>query len=334
MEKYLHRCLGSLIVEEEGMKLLEVLVINDGSTDSSSKIAHEYQDKFPDTFRVIDKENGNYGSCINRGLKEATGEFIKILDADDWYLMKSLSLYLNLLKTTKADMVVTNWTCHHFGKKSELHKAKNIVYNCVYNLKEFDFYETGNADMLVMHAITYKAELLRRNNYYQQEGISYTDTEYVFIPLKYVLKLQFFNLDLYQYFIGRKGQTISDFSYKSLCSFYNIYDRLIIYYKDIILSNDTVLTNNTRVIFVRIVKYIFRISLMHLKKEEQINLRLNSIYEELKSIDKLLIRDIDRMVSYKILYFVIIWKLSGLYCSNKTINKLFNTLKRLYNEYR
>ena len=57
MEKYLRRCLDSLIIDEEGMKQLEVLVINDGSKDSSSQIAHEYQDKYPDTFRVIDYEN-------------------------------------------------------------------------------------------------------------------------------------------------------------------------------------------------------------------------------------------------------------------------------------
>ena len=62
MEKYLRRCLDSLIIDEEGMKQLEVLVINDGSKDSSSQIAHEYQDKYPDTYRVIDKENGNYGN--------------------------------------------------------------------------------------------------------------------------------------------------------------------------------------------------------------------------------------------------------------------------------
>lgn len=77
MEKYLRRCLDSLIIDEEGMKQLEVLVINDGSKDSSSQIAHEYQDKYPDTYRVIDKENGNYGSCINIGLKEAKGKYVK-----------------------------------------------------------------------------------------------------------------------------------------------------------------------------------------------------------------------------------------------------------------
>ena len=73
MQDYLRRCLESLIVPEKQMKQLEVLVINDGSKDNSSAIAHEYQDKYHDTFRVIDKGNGNYGSCVNRGLQEAKG---------------------------------------------------------------------------------------------------------------------------------------------------------------------------------------------------------------------------------------------------------------------
>lgn len=80
------------------MQRLEVLVVNDGSKDNSSAIAHEYQDKYPDTFRVIDKENGNYGSCVNRGLKEATGKYIKILDADDWFDNEQFSLFVEKLK--------------------------------------------------------------------------------------------------------------------------------------------------------------------------------------------------------------------------------------------
>lgn len=53
MEKYLRRCLNSLIIDEEGMKQLEVLVVNNGCKDSSSQIAHEYHDKYPDTFSMI-----------------------------------------------------------------------------------------------------------------------------------------------------------------------------------------------------------------------------------------------------------------------------------------
>ena len=81
MQDYLHRCLDSLIVPEEQMKHLEVLVVNDGSKDNSSAIAHEYQNKYPDTFRVIDKDNGHYGSCVNAALKIATGKYFRLVDA-------------------------------------------------------------------------------------------------------------------------------------------------------------------------------------------------------------------------------------------------------------
>ena len=111
MEKYLDKCLTSLIVGDfELMRRLEVLVVIDGAKDRSSEIAHSYENKYPDTFRVIDKENGNYGSCINRGLKEATGKYIKVLDADDSYNSSAFQRYLNALKTLDVDLVINNYT--------------------------------------------------------------------------------------------------------------------------------------------------------------------------------------------------------------------------------
>lgn len=107
MEKYLRHCLDSLIVSN--MDKVEVLVINDGSKDSSSAIAHEYQDKYPQTFRVIDKENGNYGSCINRGLKEATGKYVKVLDADDWFDNESFKHYISDISNIDADLIITDY---------------------------------------------------------------------------------------------------------------------------------------------------------------------------------------------------------------------------------
>ena len=77
MEAYLPKCLGSLVVAPELMETLEVLVVNDGSKDRTSEGAPGFEAKYPGMFRVIDKANGNYGSCINRGLAEATGFYVK-----------------------------------------------------------------------------------------------------------------------------------------------------------------------------------------------------------------------------------------------------------------
>ena len=57
MEKYLRKCLDSLIISDENMEKIEVLVINDGSKDSSSVIAHEYESRYPQTIKVIDKDD-------------------------------------------------------------------------------------------------------------------------------------------------------------------------------------------------------------------------------------------------------------------------------------
>ena len=111
MQDYLRRCLDSLLVEQERLKKIEVLVVNDGSKDNSSAIAHEYETKYPEAFRVIDNENGNYGSCVNRGLKEAKGKYFRILDADDRFDTGALVQLVDVLATTDLDLVFSR--CIH-----------------------------------------------------------------------------------------------------------------------------------------------------------------------------------------------------------------------------
>ena len=110
MQDYLRHCLDSLIVSNEWLDLLEVLVINDGSKDKSSEIGHEFEMLYPNTFVVIDKENGNYGSCINQGLEIATGKYVKVLDADDSFDTANFEDYLRYLGSVDVDMVLTPYT--------------------------------------------------------------------------------------------------------------------------------------------------------------------------------------------------------------------------------
>lgn len=105
MENFLPKALTSLVVEEELMNILEVIVVNDGSKDSSLDIAYAFQKQYPQTFHVINKENGNYGSCVNRGLLEAKGKYIKILDADDSFDNAVFSKYLEKIKTLDVDVI-------------------------------------------------------------------------------------------------------------------------------------------------------------------------------------------------------------------------------------
>jgi glycosyltransferase involved in cell wall biosynthesis len=64
---------------------IEVLIVDDGSTDRTAEIADAYEEKYPGIVRAIHKENGGHGSGVNRGLKEAKGLYFKVLDSDDWF---------------------------------------------------------------------------------------------------------------------------------------------------------------------------------------------------------------------------------------------------------
>ena len=85
VEDYLKKCLDSFVDEGNPlMNAVEVIIVSDGSKDNTVSIAKEYQEKYPDTFVLIDKENGGYGSTINASLKKATGKYFKLVDGDDW----------------------------------------------------------------------------------------------------------------------------------------------------------------------------------------------------------------------------------------------------------
>ena len=207
MEKYLRKCLDSLIIDNrELFGTLEVLVVIDGAKDSSSAIAHEYQEKAPAVFRVIDKENGNYGSCVNRGLKEATGKYIKILDADDTFDTWNFGEFLSFLKTQDVDCVVSDMM--QVGEEGECKSLWrfNLPLSSIFSLDEMGEKEWRR---LWMHCVCYKTENLRKINYHQTEGISYTDQEWICLPMATSKRLSYFPHVVYKYLVGRAGQTIS-----------------------------------------------------------------------------------------------------------------------------
>lgn len=207
MEKYLDKCLTSLIIEDkELMKQLEVLVVIDGAKDRSSEIAHTYQDLYPETFVVIDKENGNYGSCINRGLKEAKGIYVKILDADDSFVSESLSEILLVLSKADVDLLITDHVA--------VDECGRTILKQSYNLPKMTSFGIGRLskrmrEYICMHDIIYKIKNLRGISYSQTEGISYTDQEWLFLPMTTVHTIVYYPIVLYRYLLGREGQTMN-----------------------------------------------------------------------------------------------------------------------------
>ncbi|MCR5819116.1 MAG: glycosyltransferase [Prevotella sp.] len=287
MEKFLHTCLDSLLIDK-GLEQLEVLVVNDGSKDKSSVIAHEYETSHPESFHVIDKENGNYGSCINRGLKEATGKYIKILDADDHFDKPSLRLFLQQLSTTNADLVLTDYVIfgdNDFSKKrygfdfptgQEL-RFKEIIQNDAFKIS------------LQMHNVAYRRDIFRQFDYHQAEDISYTDTQWVFTPMAFVDSVIYFSIPLYYYLVGRAGQTMAPEQQRRSASHY------IVLAKTMLNDYDTIIRNSEQVkVFLdfrlaRLMKYVYRVFLAEwegidlselISIDEQIRVNHPALYEE------------------------------------------------------
>lgn len=210
MEHLLSRCLDSFIVAEEFVNMLEVIVVNDGSKDNSLQIASTYASNYPDTFVVIDKPNGNYGSCINAALRIASGKYFRICDADDLYETDNLEDYISYLKCIDSDKVYTPYkTLYVDGRVKKELRVPDWIQDDILTYEDFSW---NNAELLkfrAMHAMAIKTSLLRDNNYYQTEGISYTDTQFVFYSDLYSQNFSFWHRPIYNYYLGRDGQTMS-----------------------------------------------------------------------------------------------------------------------------
>ncbi len=204
MEALLSQCLDSLLVKE-GKEKLDVLVVNDGSKDRSSEIAHRYADKYPETFRVIDKENGNYGSCINAALPLIQGKYVKILDADDSYETKNLEEFLFFLESSHVDLVLSDYIdIDPEGRTLKRHEYK------LPTKKTITFSDIDYHTFMAMHSVTYNVKVFENLNYHQTEGISFTDMEWVMIPMTNVHTATYYPIIIYRYLVGRDGQTIGD----------------------------------------------------------------------------------------------------------------------------
>ena len=93
-ENYIERCIDS-ILDQQYSNEIEIIVVNDGSTDSTEGILENYRRKYPTIFKIVTKENGGVSSARNAGLDVATGDWIWFCDADDYIVRNGLSYVLD-----------------------------------------------------------------------------------------------------------------------------------------------------------------------------------------------------------------------------------------------
>lgn len=208
MEAYLPKCLSSLIIDDkELLQKLDVIIVNDGSKDRTSEIAHEFEARNHGVYRVIDKENGHYGSCINVGLATAKGVYVKVLDADDWFNTVNFCGYMHLLDSevdkglNGADLIVNDFEFVDAANCSV--KSYNWI-NDASTVADFDY---QNGHDLWMHAVAYRVDKVCGIGYRQLTGITHTDIQWLQMPMRTVKRIAYFPKTVYEYLYLREGNT-------------------------------------------------------------------------------------------------------------------------------
>ncbi len=211
-EEYMSHAIESIL---PGGDDVEIIIVNDGSKDRTSQIAHEYREKYPDIVKVVDKENGGHGDAVNSGLANSTGKYFKVVDSDDWVDEDSLHKIIAFLKELEKedkeiDMLVSNYV---YEKVGATHK-KCIHYRNVLPQDEiFTWDDIGRFHLdqyILMHSVIYRTSMLKLSQMTLPKHTFYVDNIYVYYPLPYVRKIYYMDVDFYRYFIGREDQSVNE----------------------------------------------------------------------------------------------------------------------------
>lgn len=207
--EYLFHALDSLI---PGGDEIEVLIIDDGSKDKTLDIAKEYEKKYPNIFKAVHEENKGHGGAINNALSLASGEYFKVLDSDDWVKENGLKELLKTIREAKEkpDLILMPYTYIHGDEHKE---GKTIRYgqfikpNTIVSWNQMKRFDA--ARNLTLHSVVYKTDLLRDEVKLDlPEHCFYEDNYMIYAPLPYVKKILYIDEPLYQYLLGRAGQSM------------------------------------------------------------------------------------------------------------------------------
>ena len=211
-EDYMKKCIESLLVGGEDV---EILIVDDGSTDGTGRIADFYESRYPSIVKAIHKENGGHGSAVNAGLAHATGLYYKVVDSDDWVKESAYQKILDTLRDIIArgdtlDMLISNFVYEKEGEKT--HKVMKyhhaLPQDKIFGWNEVRHFHKGQ--YILMHSVIFRTKLLRECGLNLPEKTFYVDNIFVFEPLPYVKNMYYLDVNFYRYYIGREGQSVNE----------------------------------------------------------------------------------------------------------------------------
>ena len=215
-QAYMAHAIDSLLsVPDTWKERIEILVVNDGSTDQTAAIADGYARHYPGTVRAIHQENGGHGGAVMTGLRHAAGRYFKVLDSDDWLGEEAfLKVLQRLSDLTCLDDQVDLFICNYiYDKVGARHKYVMRYHGTLPENQVFGWEETKQfrlGQYFLMHSMIYRTQLLRECGLQLPQHTFYVDELYAYVPLPQVRHMYYMDVDLYHYFIGRADQSVQE----------------------------------------------------------------------------------------------------------------------------
>ena len=212
MTEYLERCVMSLIAAKRNDDI-EVLIVDDGSSDGTLEMAQKFEARYPGIVRAIHQENKGHGGAVNTGIAAASGMYVKVVDADDWVGPESLEQVMAVLReeadsTEPIDMLVTNYVYDKVSKRNKHVVNFRHAMKAGARLAWNDLGHFGLAEYILMHALTYRTAVVRESGMQLPEHTFYVDFIYAYQPFPWVKTMKYLDTPFYHYFIGRDGQSV------------------------------------------------------------------------------------------------------------------------------
>ncbi|WFA06532.1 glycosyltransferase family 2 protein [Bacillus sp. HSf4] len=211
-QEYMRYCIESLL---PGGDDVELLIVNDGSSDQTADIANEYAKKCPTIIKAIHQENGGHGEAVNTGIRNASGYYLKVVDSDDWvdtraYLKILEKIHDFITREKSVDMMISNFVYEKEGTKyKKVMKYENVLpEGTIFTWNDIGQFRKGQ--YLLMHSVIYRTQLLKECGLELPKHTFYVDNLFVYRPLEHVQKIYYINVDFYRYLIGREDQSVNE----------------------------------------------------------------------------------------------------------------------------
>lgn len=210
-EAYMRKCIDSLL---SGGEEVEIIIVDDGSTDGTGAIADEYASRYPAICRAVHQENGGHGEGVNQGVRLARGLYYKVVDSDDWVDEGALSELLATVRRHREenalpDMYITNFIYDRIsdGQSFTRRYVKNMPVGETFGWDRVKPFR--GSSVLLMHALMYSVRVLRECGLELPKHTFYVDNIFAYVPLPYVKTMYYLDIDLYHYYIGRVDQSVN-----------------------------------------------------------------------------------------------------------------------------